>query len=219
MIDWKGSYWNKKNLLKIELKDILKFTENSNKIFKIPPTQLVLWIILCQSAGLKKRRAMFVMLSVHTSTTVRERQAETVTKDVNVTTAAANINLNLNLKSNNVNCITTSHYKIVDTTNTSNNNCCEIDKTIKRILPITVDTSTILSPSALTSAQPAQISNKFLITELNNYRKPPTVQVSWRSLVVDIYDSTLLVQSLGTSCNHFKRLESSAWCTGEGSQT
>lgn len=127
---------------------------------------------------------MFVMLSVHTSTTVRERQAETVTKDVNVTTAAANINLNLNLKSNNVNCITTSHYKIVET-NTSNNNCCEIDKTIKRILPITVDTSTILSPSALTSAQPAQVSNKFLITELNNYRKPPTVQVSLKSSVVN----------------------------------
>lgn len=125
---------------------------------------------------------MFVMLSVHTSTTVRERQAETVTKDVNVTTAAANNNLNLNLKSNNINCISTSHYKVVES-NTSNNNC-EIDKTIKRILPIIVDTSTILSPSALTSAQPAQISNKFLITELNNYRKPPTVQVSLKSLVI-----------------------------------
>lgn len=161
---------------------------------------------------------MFVMLSVHTSTTVRERQAETVTKDVNVTTAAANNNLNLNLKSNNINCITTSHYKIVET-NTSNNNCCEIDKTIKRILPITVDTSTILSPSALTSAQPAQISNKFLLTELNNYRKPPTVQVSLKELDSRCFISPLLIQLLGTSCNHFKRLESSARCTGEGSQT
>lgn len=184
MIDWE-KVLSETNILKLNwMQNWIKrhFKRKFNTISN-SPHKLVLWIILCQSAGLKKRRAMFVMLSVHTSTTVRERQAETVTKDVNVTTAAANNNLNLNLKSNN--CITTSHYKIVET-NTSNNNCCEIDKTIKRILPITVDTRTILSPSALTSAQPAQISNKFLLTELNNYRKPPTVQVSWRNLLVDI---------------------------------
>lgn len=111
---------------------------------------------------------MFVMvMSVRRSNTV----TETVSKEININ----HNNLN-NLK--NINCIN-NHLKIIQNSgkNTSSS-CCTIDKTIKRILPITVDTSTILSPSALTSAQSAQNPNKFLLTELNNYRKPPTIQVS-----------------------------------------
>jgi hypothetical protein len=110
---------------------------------------------------------MFVMvMSVRRSNAV----SETVSKEINI-----NHNLN-NLK--NINCIN-NHLKIIqNSSKNTNTNCCTIDKTIKRILPITVDTSTILSPSALTSAQSAQNPNKFLLTELNNYRTPPTIQVS-----------------------------------------
>jgi hypothetical protein len=111
---------------------------------------------------------MFVMvMSVRRSNTV----TETVSKEININ----HNNLN-NLK--NINCIN-NHLKIIqNSSKNSTSNCCTIDKTIKRILPITVDTTTtILSPSALTSAQSAQNPNKFLLTELNNYRKPPTIQV------------------------------------------
>lgn len=111
---------------------------------------------------------MFVMvMSVRRSNTV----TETVSKEININ----HNNLN-NLK--NINCIN-NHLKIIqNSSKNTNSSCCTIDKTIKRILPITVDTSTILSPSALTSAQSAQNPNKFLLTELNNYRTPPTIQVS-----------------------------------------
>jgi hypothetical protein len=101
---------------------------------------------------------------------------ETVSKEININ----HNNLN-NLK--NINCIN-NHLKIIqNSSKNTNSSCCTIDKTIKRILPINVDTptvvsSTILSPSALTSAQSAQNPNKFLLTELNNYRTPSTIQVS-----------------------------------------
>lgn len=127
---------------------------------------------------------MFVMLSVRTSSTVRERQAETVTKDVNIAANLKNINCIKANINNKLTKTTNSNYNIAHNSNnlnSSNNNNnisdCAIDKTIKKILPsISVDT-TILSPSALTTNQPAQNSNKFILTELNNYRKPPTVQV------------------------------------------
>lgn len=125
---------------------------------------------------------MFVMLSVRTSSTVRERQAETVTKDVNIAANLKNINCIKANINNKLTKTTTNNYSIAQNSNnlnSSNNNIsdCAIDKTIKKILPsISVDT-TILSPSALTTNQPAQNSNKFILTELNNYRKPPTVQV------------------------------------------
>lgn len=110
---------------------------------------------------------MFVMvMSVRRSNAV----TETVSKQININ----HNNLN-NLK--NINCIN-NHLKIIQTSGiNTNSDCCTLDKSIKQILHITVDTTTILSPSALTSAQSAQIPSTFLLTELNNYRKPPTIQV------------------------------------------
>ena len=140
-----------------------------------------------------------------------------------------------NLK--NINCIN-NHLKIIqNSSKNTNSGCCTIDKTIKHILPITVDTSTILSPSALTSAQSAQNPNKFLLTELNNYRKPPTIQVRivwtkaqalWairfhygdRFMLMRLFLSSLILPHLlnfiGTSGHHTKRFEPSACCTGKG---
>lgn len=137
---------------------------------------------------------MFVVMvmSVRRSKTVH---TETVSKEININ-HNKNINSNNNNSPNNcnslnedsntdnnsnsnlknINCIN-NHIKYIDTSD-KNSYCCTIDKTIKRILPITVDSSTILSPTALTAAQnSAQNSNKYLLTELNNYRKPPTIQV------------------------------------------
>ena len=132
-----------------------------------------------------------MVMSVRRSKTVH---TETVSKEINI-----NHNKNIN---NNNNCNSPNHSNSLNNNNSPNNNlknincinnhlkyiehsdknsyCCTIDKTIKRILPITVDSSTILSPTALTAAQnSAQNSNKYLLTELNNYRKPPTIQVSF----------------------------------------
>lgn len=171
---------------------------------------------------------MFVMvMSVRRSNAV----TETVSKEININ----HNNLN-NLK--NINCIN-NHLRIIQNSGkNTNSDCCTIDKTIKRILPITVDTSTILSPSALTSAQSAQNPNKFLLTELNNYRKPPTIQVSKCLYTVHLYDfaycwswpvdvhSVVFVMITmmkvfiplltGTSGHHIKRFEPSACCTGKG---
>jgi hypothetical protein len=130
---------------------------------------------------------MFVVMvmSVRRSTTVH---TETVSKEDNINHNNSNLNNNNNSNLNNlknINCIN-SHLKIIENSD-KNSYCCTIDKTIKRILPITLDSTTnssitnttILSPSALTAAQnTAQNSNKYLLTELNNYRKPPTIQVS-----------------------------------------
>jgi hypothetical protein len=117
---------------------------------------------------------MFVMvMSVRRSNAV----TETVSKEINI-----NHNNLSNLK--NINCIN-NHLKVIQNSEKNTNSCCPIDKTYKRILPIAVDTSTILSPSALTSAQSAQNPNKFLLTELNNYRKPPTIQVRAPSTMVN----------------------------------
>jgi predicted peptidase len=140
---------------------------------------------------------MFVVMvmSVRSSKAVH---TETVSKEINITTNTTTttttttnnhhiINsgqlLSNNLK--NISCIDNSQLKIIKNSD-KNSHCCTIDKTIKQIIPITAaDTpTTILSPSALTaaaqnSAQPNP--NKFLLTELNNYRsrqQPPTIQVS-----------------------------------------
>lgn len=171
---------------------------------------------------------MFVMvMSVRRSNAV----TETVSKEININ----HNNLN-NLK--NINCIN-NHLRIIQSSGrNTNSNCCTIDKTIKRILPITVDTSTILSPSALTTAQSAQNPNKFLLTELNNYRKPPTIQVS--KCHPNVWSETTFMASFigritvtflwwlrwwkclfclnfkGTSGHHIKRFEPSACCTGKG---
>lgn len=130
---------------------------------------------------------MFVVMvmSVRRSNTVH---TETVSKEINIT-HNKNINSNINSPNScnnnnsnnnslkNINCIN-NHIKYIENSD-KNSYCCAIDKTIKQILPITVDSSTILSPTALTAAQnSAQNSNKYLLTELNNYRKPPTIQVS-----------------------------------------
>jgi hypothetical protein len=119
---------------------------------------------------------MFVVMvmSVRSSKTVH---TETVSKDINITNNISSNILNNNLK--NISCINNSHLKIIQNSG-KNSHCCTIDKTIKRILPITVDSPTILSPSALTAAQSsAQNPSKFLLTELNNYRQQPsTIQVS-----------------------------------------
>lgn len=122
---------------------------------------------------------MFVMvMSVRRSNTV----TETVPKEINISNQNNLINLkSINSFNNQLNIIQNTTTGKLATTNT---NCCTIDKTIKHILPITVDTTTILSPSALTAAQSAQNSNKFLLTELNNYRKPPTIQVRWKSNII-----------------------------------
>lgn len=121
--------------------------------------------VLCKGATLAKLRAMFVMvMSVRTKTV-----AETVSKEINI-----------NHKNNliNINCIN-NHQRVIENDFNTKNNCCVIDKTIKQILPISVDTTTILSPSTLTtSAQSAQNPNKYLFTELNNNRQPQTIQVS-----------------------------------------
>lgn len=154
---------------------------------------------------------MFVMvMSVRRSNTVTETVSKEINHDLN------------NLK--NINCIN-NHLRIIH--NNTNSSCCTIDKTIKRILPIAVDTTTILSPSALTSAQSAQNPNKFLLTELNNYRKPPTLQVRvdpkmvfprslWPIWSVIINAELCSWYSAGTSGHHIKRFEPSACCTGKG---
>lgn len=121
---------------------------------------------------------MFVVMvmSVRRSKTVL---TETVSKDININNNNSNINISNNNLNNliNLNCINLKYIQSSD----KNSYYCTIDKTIKRILPITVDSATILSPSALTAAQNSAQSptNKFLLTELNNYRKPPTIQVSF----------------------------------------
>lgn len=118
---------------------------------------------------------MIVMvMSVRRSNTVFH--TETVSKDkININ----HTNLNNNNLIKSINSINT-HLQIIQNKGSDKNS---FDKNIKRILPISsVDSSTILSPTALTAAQhSAQNStNKFLLTELNNYRKPPTttIQVS-----------------------------------------
>lgn len=147
--------------------------------------------ILCQGAGLRKW-AMFVMvMSVRRIKTVFH--TETVSNDkININHNNNNNTNNLNKNNNNnidknlliknINCIN-NHLQIIQTNNGNekNRNCCAIDKNIKHILPISsVDSSTtILSPSALAATAAAQNSaqnstNKFLLTELNNYRKTPT---------------------------------------------
>jgi hypothetical protein len=129
---------------------------------------------------------MFVMLSVRTSPTVRERQAESVTKDVKVADKLKNINCIKSKINQKLNNHTTSSYKIVEKNNcnlnsVNTNNQCTIDKTVKKIIPsLSVDTSTILSPSTLATNQPPQNSSKFILTELNNFREPSTVQVNIR---------------------------------------
>lgn len=133
--------------------------------------ELIVWKkVLCKGAtALSELRAMFVMvMSVRTKAV-----AETVSK-------AKEINISHKNNLSNINCI--NHLDSVigrsDCVN-SKDYCASIDKTIKHILPIPVDTATILSPSTLTSsAQPAQNPNKYLITELNNIRQPPTIQVN-----------------------------------------
>lgn len=118
---------------------------------------------------------MFVMvMSVRRSNTVFH--TETVSKDkININ--HKNLNNNNLIKS--INSINT-HIKIITNKGSEKSS---FDKNIKRILPISsVDSSTILSPTALTAAQNSaqNTTNKFLLTELNNYRKPPitTIQVS-----------------------------------------
>lgn len=118
---------------------------------------------------------MFVMvMSVRRSNTVFH--TETVSEDkININ--HKNLNNNNLIKS--INSINT-HLQIIQNKGSDKN---IFDKNIKGILPVSsIDSSTILSPTALTAAQySAQNStNKFLLTELNNYRKPPTttIQVS-----------------------------------------
>jgi hypothetical protein len=126
---------------------------------------------------------MFVMVSVRRSKTVL---TETVSKEINID------HNNLN-RLKNINCIN-NHLKYINSD--KNSCCCTIDKTIKRILPISVDTSTILSPSALTAAaqSSAQNSNKYLLTNLNNFRKPPTIQVRYRLSSLSIKKNLIYYQ-------------------------
>lgn len=122
---------------------------------------------------------MFVMvMSVRRSNTVFH--TETVSKD-KIDINHKNLNNNNLIKS--INSINT-HLQIIQNKGSDKSS---FDKNITRLLPISsVDSSTILSPTALTAAQnSAQNStNKFLLTELNNYRKPATttttIQVSIR---------------------------------------
>jgi hypothetical protein len=115
---------------------------------------------------------MFVMvMSVRRSNTVFH--TETVSEDkININ----HTNLNNNSLIKSINSINT-HLQIIKNKGSDKNS---FDKNIKRIS--SVDSSTILSPTALTAAQNSAQSptNKFLLTELNNYRKPPTttIQVS-----------------------------------------
>jgi hypothetical protein len=112
---------------------------------------------------------MFVMvMSVRTKAV-----AETVSKEINISHKNNLSNFS------NINCINHLETVIGSDCVNSKNNYCAIDKTIKHILPISVETTTILSPATLTSsAQSAQNPNKYLITELNNIRQPPTIQVN-----------------------------------------
>lgn len=163
-------------------------------------------------------RAMFVMvMSVHKLKTVFH--TETVSKDkidinhCNLNNIDNSKNINNNNNNNNliknINCIN-NHLQlqlIPNNNNVSssissekNKNCCTtIDKNIKRkILPIStaVDSSTILSPSALAvAAAEAQNSaqnstNKFLLTELNNYRKKPPSTTTTTTVQVSDYTHT-----------------------------
>lgn len=86
-------------------------------------------IILCQSVGIKNRRAMFVMLSVRT-TTVCERQAETTGKEK----------------------VTIENIYI-------NNN--SIEKTFTKSISFDKNIN----------------KSNLLLTELNNFKQPPTLQV------------------------------------------
>lgn len=128
---------------------------------------------------------MFVMvMSVRRLNTVFH--TETVSND-NDKIDINHSKLNKNNLIKNINCINNQLQLIQNKSSEKNKNCGLIDKiNIKQILPISsVDSSTILSPSALVVAatvaaqNSAQNStNKFLLTELNNYRKTPTTTTS-----------------------------------------
>jgi hypothetical protein len=149
---------------------------------------------------------MFVMvMSVRRIKTVFH--TETVSNDkININhnnTNNLNNNNNNNIDKNklikNINCIN-NHLQIIQTSgNEKNRNCCAFDKNIKHILPISsLDSSTtILSPSALAATAAAQNSaqnstNKFLLTELNNYRKTPTTTTT-TTIQVSVADMTRIL--------------------------
>ncbi len=115
---------------------------------------------------------MFVMvMSVRRSNAVFH--TETVSKDkININ----HKNLNKNNLIRSINSINT-HLKKIQNKNCELNNT---EKNIKRILSLSsADSSTtVLSPTTLVAQNSAQNStNKFLLTELNNYRKPPTTNI------------------------------------------
>jgi hypothetical protein len=141
----------------------------------------VFFNILCQRAGVKNRRAMFVMLSVRTSTTVRERQTETVVKKVN---------------NNNINSIVTSYNNSNSnlTNNNNNNNRLpnqnQIDKTYKTLSPtisVEKDTTTTIIITEKQQPPPPRSKSNLSLTELNNYKTPATVQVSVTNDSIKIY--------------------------------
>lgn len=108
---------------------------------------------------------------------------ETVSKDkINVDQSDLNNNSNNNNLVKNINCIN-NHLQLLQNSSEKKNYCNTIDKTI-------------LSPSALAVEAAAQNSaqnstNKFLLTELNNYRKTPITTTTTTAIQV----SAMLSQS------------------------
>lgn len=144
---------------------------------------------------------MFVMLSVHTTTTVRERQADSVSKSkVNnqlysttpslsakspLNTNYNNNNkqdLNLNLNNFKIKNLNNNNKLIVnDNKNIGNcSNCVKVaTQQIVDLIPTTIGNGTsILIPSKLSATSPT-LPPKFVLTQLNNYKIPPTVQVQF----------------------------------------
>uniref|UniRef100_A0A336L376 CSON003132 protein n=1 Tax=Culicoides sonorensis TaxID=179676 RepID=A0A336L376_CULSO len=143
---------------------------------------------------------MFVMLSVHTTTTVHERQADSVCKrkvnstpslsdklsfisDKNIkqgTKSFQEPNLN-NIESLNGTINTNKKLKNFNTSNKFPPSCETFD-----IIPSTLGNGTsILTPSKLYIAAP-DIAPDFLVTQLNNYNKHTTVQLPVATILNDL---------------------------------
>lgn len=146
---------------------------------------------------------MFVMLSVHTTTTVRERQADSVSKskvnnqlysttttsplsvtENNLNCKKQDLNLNLNnFKNKHLNNINNNKLIVNDSKNIGNcNNCVKISTDqLVNLIPTTIGNGTsILIPSNLSGTSPT-LPPKFVLSQLNNYKIPPTVQVDFFS--------------------------------------
>lgn len=130
---------------------------------------------------------MFVMLSVHTTTTVRERQADPVNNSkVNSTSRSSVITTENNIFNNNNNYYNSKKQNLkLNLNNFENknqkNNCVKIsttatDQFVNLNSATLTNGTSILTPSKL-SEKSTNLPPTLVLTQLNNYKIPPTVQV------------------------------------------